>query len=126
MPPPSGGAGFSKMVVPVYQTTSCYTEEVHIVKLIAMIISDLTCYCIFYIHGILWLGWRGFFSGRVYSQNMGRLYLESPFPMLFCRNMTTMSSIKQNIGTVDSELPNTTDCVKILDCWKYKATYGKM
>jgi hypothetical protein len=37
-----------------------------------------------------------------------------------------MSSIKQNIGTVDSELPNSTECVKILDCRKYKATYGKM
>jgi hypothetical protein len=58
---------------------------------------------------------------------MGRLYLESPhFHCCSVEVGLTMSSIKQNIGTVDSELPNTTECVKILDCWKYKGTYGKM
>ena len=86
MHPPPGEQVSPKCLCLCMKTTSCYTQEVHIVKLIAMIISDLT-YLLHILHSRHSL--VGFFSGRVYSQNIGEIIPgKSSFPILFCRSMT--------------------------------------
>jgi len=123
MPPPSG-----EQVSPRWWCLCIKLQAVTLQKSVSSnslpwlsLISH--AYCIFYVHGILWLGWRGFFSGRVYSQNMGRLYLESPhFRCCSVEVWLTMMSIKQNIEQwiLNCLIPLN---VKILDSWKYKATW---